>query len=142
MKRGGSNAKPPGIRKLEGQTKPYLMRENIVDFPRPPAPPKCPEWIKSATAIAEWNRLVPLFWNSHVLTDGDLTMLAHMCDMHGVIVDARKESQRVNASERAQLRAMYSEFGLTPASRLKAGTGAGAAKPENRFAQHGKTNTA
>lgn len=100
-----------------------------------------PDWLVGLDALAEWRRLVDLLTPTRVLTEGDVSNLAHYCNWHAEIVrrsrtwaDPNVPSEEVTAPMIAQLRMFASEFGLTPASRSKVAPAKEGAN-ENEFAR-------
>lgn len=121
--------KPRSLKVLEGTLRPAR------DYPEPDfntvsadeASP--PDWLSTADAVAEWNRLVTLLTASRVLAEGDMTALGHLCNLHGNCVRLYRANMEPTAAQLTQLRLLSAEFGLTPSSRSKAGTvGDGAKK--------------
>ena len=92
-------------------------RENIGANPdyEPAVAEDCPDWL-CADGRDEWARLYPTLEAAGALRSVDLSMFAVLCSMWGRFVVAMREGQPVTAAELSQLRRMYSDFGLTPAS--------------------------
>ena len=122
--------KPRALKVLQGTNRPSR------DRPEPEFPPaddvQQPDWLSSPDAVAEWKRLVPLLKATRVLTQGDLTTLGHLCNLHGDCVKLYRAGLSPLAAQLTQLRLYLAEFGLTPASRAKAAP-AGAGKKANPF---------
>lgn len=114
--------KPRQLKVIEGT----LRRDR--DYPEPEFPvvegARPPDWLNGPEALAEWDRLTALLESSRVLTQADLTALAHLCNLHGACVKLYRAGMEPTAAQLTQLRLMLAEFGLTPASRSKAGTAA------------------
>lgn len=118
----GRKPKPHALKVIEGTAKgsdPVLELPEATDL-------EPPTWLREidnpgirGTALEEWEKLAPLLSDSRVLTEGDLSQLAHACQLHGEIVSKYRKGLAVTAADRAQLRTAYSEFGLTPASRAR-----------------------
>lgn len=113
--------KPRALKLLEGTDRPSR------DYPEPEFPAvegaEPPDWLVSDDALAEWSRCTELLESTGVLTEGDLTALAHMCALHGEVVNLVRAGLTPTAADRTQLRLYLTEFGMTPASRSKAGGG-------------------
>ena len=121
--------KPSGLKLVEGTDR----KDRAVDEPEyePTNGAEPPDWLLPG-AVAEWNRLTELLESQRVLTDADLTMLGHLCNYHEKVVRTWP-----HAAVLTQLRMMYLEFGLTPASRAKVSkTGEG--RDANPFAKLGE----
>ena len=137
MAKRGPKPKPDALKRLAGTDQPSRMMDNAVEFPTPEfgesAPPN---WLTNADAVAEWDRLYGLLKANRVLTVGDLTMLAHLCRLHGSIVRRTRAGMDVPSASEAQNRTNYAEFGLTPSSRTR--VLAGEARRKNKFADRGR----
>ena len=110
--------KPHALKVLQGTDQPCRRRPE----PERPQPTDTdpPAWLVTPEAVDEWNRIVGLLVPARVLTAGDMTPLGHLCNMHGNAVKLCLAGVAPTASDMTQLRLMYAEFGLTPASRSKA----------------------
>lgn len=111
--------KPRQLKVIEGT----LRRDR--DRPEPEFPTvegaEAPDWLTGPEALAEWKRLTALLEATRVLTEADLTALAHLCNLHAACVKMYRAGMEPTAAQITQLRLMLAEFGLTPASRSKAG---------------------
>ena len=124
---------PDAVKVLTGTDQPCRMHPE-PDYPKAKEL-VAPDWLESPEAVEEWNRLTPMMTGARTISEGDLTILGHMCNLHGVCVAMWRESRSMpTAAMLTQLRMMYAEFGLTPASRSKAAQLESDAK-ENPFAQ-------
>lgn len=93
-----------------------------VEMELPPAESiERPDWLAGPEAVAEWDRLVVLLQDARVLTDGDLMALGHLCNLHAACVKLYRAQMEPTAAQLTQLRLLLAEFGLSPASRSKAG---------------------
>ena len=111
--------KPEHLKVVEGTARPD--REHPApEFPAPDSL-EGPDWLVGDEATAEWKRLVELLQPVRVFTEADRTMLGHACNLHGKLVRMYRAQEAPTASQLAQLRYLYTEFGLTPASRSRAG---------------------
>jgi phage terminase small subunit len=101
--------------------------------------PKAPDWLPGAQAVQEWDRLAPILVSNKLLTEASLSVLAHACSLHGVIVRAMASGNPIKAATLAIYRQMLNDFGLTPSSSAKvAQAGQNVAPPDNVFARRGK----
>lgn len=114
--------KPDKLKLLEGTARPGRMHPE-VEYPAvesaAAAPP--PDWLDGPEAAAEWRRVTELLAPTRVLTVADLTILGHFCNLHAACVKQYRASLRPTAADLTQLRLYATEFGLTPASRSRAG---------------------
>lgn len=112
--------KPTALKLLEGTARPDRAR---VEAELPEASDTSPpDWLTTDEARAEWARVVALLTPVRVLSAGDLSALGHLCQLHGECVRLWREGAGgPTAAQLTQLRLYWGEFGLTPASRSKAG---------------------
>ena len=83
--------------------------------------PPCPKWL-SLEARKEWRWVVKELAQAGVLARIDRTMLAVYCHLVAEFVQAAAKGESVIPSKVAQIRALASEFGLTPSSRARLST--------------------
>jgi P27 family predicted phage terminase small subunit len=88
---GGRNAKPSALRKL--QNNPGKRRINKREPKVPVGAPEMPTYL-SATARAEWKRLVPILLGMKVLTPNHGAALAGLCCAHAQFVEAQRDLAR------------------------------------------------
>lgn len=79
-----------------------------------------PDDLIGPDAVKMWEKYTRVLSASRVLSDADLEMLLHLCNLHASILKKWRAGVDPTASMLTQLRLMASEFGLTPASRSKA----------------------
>lgn len=113
---------PTAIKKLEGTER----ADRAVNEPQHRetrhAEPVVP--LKSDAARVAWDYLVPRLESTRVLTEPDLLMLAQACNYHGYVEGVWANGEAPKAAEITQLRMLFTEFGLTPASRGNVSAGA------------------
>ena len=126
----------------KGETRPSRLpdAESIVEFPMVANVPKPPECL-NAEGQALWTEIVPILFSQRILTTADVHSLSHLCELHGQIVDGYKRKVKPSASELAQVRMYFSEFGMTPSSRTRIAPGKGIDKT-NPFKKHAKPDQA
>ena|SRR5687767_8637752 len=78
-----------------------------------------PDWLGTVDALNLWRKLVGLLVPNGLLTEADVMPLGHLCNAHGEILKLYRAGMEPTAAQRAQLRYLFDEFGLTPASRGK-----------------------
>lgn len=87
-----------------------------------------------------WNNLGPQLVNNKILQVVDLYPLEQLCVAWQMFRKKAKAEMEVTASEHQALKALFSEFGMTPASRSKVVSG-GDKKANNKFSTNGKRKT-
>jgi phage terminase small subunit len=125
---------PNAQKQLAGTIQPCRAREE-ADFPAP-ASTDPPDWLINPEAVTEWKHRTTLLQAAGVLTDADLTMLAHYCNLHAKTVGKWRANVEPTAAELTQLRLLATEFGFTPASRSKAAPASPAERTGNRFRKY------
>lgn len=84
-----------------------------------------------------WNNLGPQLVKAKVLQVVDLYALEQLCAYWEMVRKKMKVGMETTAAEQMALKALFSEFGMTPASRRKVSSGVDK-KPKNKFAENGK----
>lgn len=84
-----------------------------------------------------WNDLGRQLMGAKVLQIVDLYSLEQLCFAWQRFRQKAKAGMELTAAEDTALKSLFSEFGITPASRRKVPIGQDE-KPRNRFAQNGK----
>ena len=127
-------------KRAKGETRPSRMGAAqsgvavVVQFPAVEKVPEPPGWM-NADGQDLWRDVAPMLYAQKVLTKADLAALTHLCQLHGTIIKDFKRDVEVAASDLAQLRLYFAEFGLTPSSRTRVPHGD---KPQgNRFGNNG-----
>lgn len=120
----------------KGETRPSQLSANVLVFPTLEKAPAPPNWLNSEGVVL-WEKIAPLLFAQRVLSEVDLEAMAHLCQLHGEIVDGYRRRVLPTAAQLSQLRMYFSEFGLTPSSRTRVGP---TAPPDekNRFSSNGK----
>lgn len=91
---------------------------DVVEFPAKTGKIPPPDWLQHDASKEQWETLVPLLQAAKILTQVDLTALAHYCDLHGTIIDMRQRRADVPMAMYAQLRGFQADFALNPKSRI------------------------
>lgn len=86
----------------------------VEDFPEPPQH-------LNTDGVEMWWNLGKQLVSARVLQVVDLYALEHLCATWQMIRKKIKAEMEVTASENNALKALFSEFGMTPASRRKVG---------------------
>lgn len=116
---------------------PSKLLSVVLEFPKLEEAPPCPTWVKFEEGKKLWDELAPLFTAKKVFSTTDMQLLAHLCELHGRIVDGYIRNVPPTAAEITALRMMFSEFGMSPTSRMRLSQGL----PGNsgkRFSKNGK----
>lgn len=101
----------------------------LEEFPDPPLH-------LNTDGVEMWNRLGPQLVNARVLQVVDLYALEHLCATWQMVRKKIKAEMEVTAAENNAMKALFAEFGMTPASRSK--VSGGDKKPKrNKFANGG-----
>ncbi len=124
--------KPDHLKVLEGTDRPDRSHP-APEFP-PPDSLAPPDWLNGPEAAVEWKRLVELLEPVRIFTEADRTMLGWLCNQHGKLVQLVRAGETPTSAQYSQLRFFYTEFGLTPASRSKAGQ-VGGEQSRNRWSK-------
>lgn len=127
--------KPHNMKVIDGSRQPD--DGPTIDLPLVSDIPGAPDWMPNAHAIKEWDRLAPILHGVGLLTEGGISTLAHLCALHGKIVQLYAAGESPNASMVAQYRAIANDFGLTPVAQGKVRP-SGEKPKENPFSRNGK----
>ena len=118
----GRKPKPRHLKLLAGTDVAYRRPQSGVELPTLTEVPDPPDWLPNAHAIREWRRLAPLLVANGLLTEAGMMPFAHLCAIHGKLVQMWAAGTVPTGHLYAQCRGLMSDFGLTPvaASRVKA----------------------
>ena len=107
--------KPDNLHILEGTFRKdrHNAPENQVDIDGDL--PKCPTWL-DADAKKEWKRIVKALKPLRILTAADFMVMIQYVQLFS---EFKREGSEFTAAKHTQLRMMYGELGLSPASRAK-----------------------
>jgi hypothetical protein len=136
----GPGKKPAGLKVVAGTSR--KDREvDSVELPIIESVPTAPDWLPNAHAVKEWDRLAPILVANKLLTEAGTSALAHLCALHGKIVQLYAAGESPVASMVSQYRNLINDFGLTPVAQGKVKSVGD--KPEsNPFARNGKRQSA
>ncbi len=123
------------VKLLEGTFRPDRSHPE-VELPAPSSLDP-PEWLTGPEACDEWRRVTDLLVPVQVFTEGDVTALGHLCNLHAELVLLYRARKSPTAAQLTQLRLYLTEFGLTPASRTKAGA-VGGEQSRSKWAEFGE----
>lgn len=133
----GPGRKPTRLKVISGTTQPCRAIAATVALPAVDAVPDAPDWLPNAHAIKEWNRLAPILVANKLLTEAGLAALAHLCALHGKIVQLYAAGEAPAAALVSQYRNLLNDFGIPPAAQGKV-KAAAAERAGNAFARNGK----
>lgn len=129
--------KPPNLKAIAGTARKDRELPAGVDLPLVESAPPAPDWLPNAHAVKEWDRLATILVANKLLAEADLGTLAHLCALHGKIVQLYAAGESPGASMVGTLRTLQSDFGLSPVARGKV-TPSGDSGKANKFASNGK----
>lgn len=133
----GPGKKPAGLKVVAGTTRKDRDESPSVGLPTVSAVPEAPDWLPNAHAVKEWERLAPILVANKLLTEAGTMALAHLCALHGKIVQLYAAGEAPVASMVSQYRNLINDFGLTPVAQGKVKPVGEEAKG-NPFARNGK----
>ena len=128
--------KPLALKLLTGSRR-VGKQAPSVNVPALQQVPRPPDWLLNDSARAEWNHLAPLLVANGLLTEGSLSVLAHACNLHGVITRSFAAGEHPKAATLGIYRLLVNDFGLTPVAREKT-TPAAPSTSKNRFHRNGQ----
>ncbi|WP_406828693.1 hypothetical protein [Microbulbifer sp. ARAS458-1] len=126
---------PKSLKLLKGSRR--IDENDSLELPPLEDIPPPPDWLPNSHALREWERLSGLLHANGLLTEGCLSPLAHLCALHGKIVQQYAAGAAPTGHIIAQYRALAGEFGLTPSTATKVSPGS--AHKKNKFANGGPT---
>lgn len=130
--------KPAQLKAVAGTERKDRAGPAVVDLPLVDEVPAAPDWMPSAHAVKEWDRLAPMLTANKLLTEADLGPLAHLCALHGKIVQLYAAGEAPTASLIGTLRNLENDFGLSPVARGKVNVIGNDGQKGNKFAGNGK----
>lgn len=111
--------KPHHLKVVAGTDQPCRREPDPVDLPLLDELPAPPDWLPNAHARNEFNRLAQALFNNKLLTEGGVMALAHLCALHGKLVQLWAAGEAPTGHMMAQYRALVNDFGLTPVAQGK-----------------------
>jgi hypothetical protein len=129
--------KPTGLKVVAGTDRPDRRPEVVIDLPLLETVPSAPDWLPNAHSVKEFDRLAVILFNNKLLTQGGVMALAHLCGLHGKMVQLWAAGEAPTGHMLAQYRALVNDFGLTPVAQGKVKSG-GKEETGNRFSKNTK----
>lgn len=137
----GPGKKPTKLKVVAGTDRKDREPDVVVDLPILDEVPEAPGWLINAHAVNEWNRLARILTANKLLTEGGLSALGMLCNLHGEIARQTSVGMIPPAHLFAQHRAYSNDFGLTPMAQGKVKPSGEKEKPGGKFAGIGKKPT-
>lgn len=135
----GPGKKPSHLKAVAGTSRKDREPDGpVVEFEVVSEVPASPDWLPNGHAIKEFNRLAPILHASRLLTEAGVQALAHMCVLHGKIVQLYAAGEAPVASMISQYRNLINDFGLTPMAQGKVRPSGETDKPASKFSGIGK----
>lgn len=132
--------KPASLKVISGTDQPCRRDEDGVEIPALDEVPEAPDWLPNAHAVKEFDRLAQILHANKLLTEAGVMALAHLCALHGKIVQLYAAGESPTANLVSQYRNLINDFGLTPVAQGKVKSG-GETKAGNKFANNGRRKT-
>jgi len=130
----GRPKKPANLKSISGTAQPCRATPEGVKFDPLSEIPDPPDWLPNSHAVKEWNRCVPMLVSNRLLTEINLSMLGHLCALHGKLVQLWAAGESPTGHMLSQYNKFCGDFGLPPSSWAKVKSG-GSQKPGNPFAE-------
>lgn len=134
----GRKPTAPNLKVLAGTTRPDREEKDAPEFDLIEDFPDAPQHLNRDGAEM-WERLGRQLVAAKVLQVVDLYSLEQLCFAWQCFRKKAKADMEATAAETTALKALFSEFGMTPASRRKVSSG-GEQKKGNAFAGNGRKN--
>lgn len=131
----GPAKKADHLKIISGTQRADRVAPEVPLLPTLTSTPQPPDWLPNAHATKEWNRLAPILVKAEMLTDAGVTTLAHLCAIHGRMVQLYAAGESPTAHMVSQYKKLADCFCLTPGAAAKGGHGVGGSKRTNRFAR-------
>ena len=125
--------KPTALKVLEGTDRPDRANPDEPQYTELTAA-EPPDTLRDGRAVQIWHDLVGVLGSQRVITVADRLALTELCNQQSEVDQVRRAGGMPGPGDKTQLRLMFAEFGLTPASRSKV-SGVGPSKADNEFAE-------
>ena len=137
----GPGKKPASLKLISGTARKDREPAAVIDLPIIADAPGAPDWLINAHAVNEWDRLARILTANRLLTEGGLSALGMLCNLHGEIARQTSVGMMPPAHLFAQHRAYANDFGLTPVAQGKVRPH-GEEPAKNEFSNNGKPRKA
>ncbi len=128
----GRKPTAPALKVIAGTARPDREVPDAPEFDLVEEFPDPPQHL-NVDGASMWASLGPQLVKSKVLQIVDLFALQQLSYAWQRAVAKQKAGMDITAAEDMALKAMFSEFGMTPASRRKVSSGGDSKKPGNKF---------
>lgn len=132
----GRKPKAPALKVLAGTNRPDREVPDAPEFDLIEKFPGAPQHL-NVDGAEMWNNLGPQLVSARVLQVVDLYALEQLCFAWQMLRKKAKAEMEATSAEHTALKALFSEFGMTPASRQKV-SGGGEKPKGNKFAGNGR----
>lgn len=132
----GRKRVPPNLKVIQGTVQPGRAEPELDESQLLQAAPGAPQYL-NVDGKDMWDSVTKRMSVAKVLQEEDLYLIEQACYAWQRFRQKAVAGMPITASEDNAMKAMFSELGMSPASRLKAGAGAGESK-KNRFANNGR----
>lgn len=133
----GPKPKPTALKQQAGTDQPCRRKaDNMVAFPVVRDPQDPPDYLSTQDAVAMWEETEPMLRATGVLTEDNLRPLGLLCALYGLAAQKLRAGITPSASDVAQVRTLFSLFGMTPSDRLSLAKPS--EKPANAFSRNGQ----
>lgn len=112
----GAKPKPAKLHLLHGTDRKDRARADDVQPEKLTEVPEKPSWL-GGNARKVWDEYAPKLVKLGLLTEIDIASFAMLCQQYGNYLGDQKQMKKTVASDLAQIRALLSEFGMSPSSR-------------------------
>ncbi|WP_312115281.1 hypothetical protein [Stutzerimonas nitrititolerans] len=136
----GRKPTAPHLKVLAGTDRPDREVPDAPEYDLVEDFPESPQHL-NADGAEMWRNLGPQLVSARVLQVVDLYSLEQLCFAWQRFRQKAKAGMELTASEDGALKALFSEFGMTPASRRKVASG-GEKPAGNKFASNGRPQKA
>lgn len=115
----GPSKKPRQLKAIAGTERRDREAPEGLKFDTLSEAPEAPDWLPNAHAVKEWDRCAPILAANHLLTELNVSMLGHLCALHGKIVQLYSAGESPTAHLCSQYQKLCGDFGLPPSSWTK-----------------------
>lgn len=129
---------PANLKLIAGTSRPDREIADPVNVEPLTRVPPVPTWLNNYLAVEEWRRITPILVRYKLMTEGDIPAVATMCDLYATYICNSLEGRKSDASMIAQLRSLWTDFGMTPLARSKIRNPDTQKNPKSKFGGNGK----
>lgn len=135
----GPSKTPPHLKSIAGTIRADRDSDaNAIQFATLDTLPEAPDWLPNGHAVKEWNRLGQVLVANKLLTEASLMAFAHLCALHGKVVQLWTAGETPTGHMLSQLRGLFDAFGVPPAAASKVRPAGKEGNKGNKFGRNGK----